>query len=52
MLTIRKWWEIHKLRKRSCLVYRQGRRQFARRVAKIEKKYKRMRAASRWRLAF
>lgn len=52
MLRFREWLEVRRLRKKSCLKYRQGRRQFARRVEKIEKKYRRMRAASRWRLAF
>lgn len=52
MLKIREWFEVRKLKKATCFKYRQGRRQFERRVEKIKKKYRKMRMAARWRLAF
>jgi len=52
MLKLKEWLEVWRLRRKSCLKYRQGRRQFERRVQKIEKKYRCMRTASRWRQAY
>lgn len=52
MLKIREWLEVRKLKKSTVFRYRQGRRQFERRLEKIRKKYRRMRLESRWRPAF